>query len=188
MIVGSGDYVIAPSSYDPDTIGPYALSTLLWQAEVSGCGEVWVTRGITISDSIKAGDCVDSTGPYYADAISIVVSVGTVLTITEQSTAFDAALFVFDGTGVPVAQNLDSADTGPNAHLSFTVPATNRYFLFAATQDTAATGAYTLTIAASTTAAASSLAGLAATPSLLSRMPFARLPKLGPLPRSRWFR
>ena len=50
-----------------------------------------------------------------------------------------------------MAFNDDSAATTTNAYLVYQAPATGVYLLFVATTDSAATGAYTLSIAASTT-------------------------------------
>ncbi len=192
-IVAPGNYVIAPSSFDADTVGPYTLSVVSRSQSLTGCEDVWVTRGVTVTDSVTAADCVDGSGKFYADGVAIVAFAGSVLTIAERSTAFDAQVGLYrdvnDGLGTLqfVAANDDSAGIGPDSYLVVTAPFTARYVVFAATADSFATGAYTLAISASATAAGAG-AVAPAVPSVLSVTPFGRPGKLGPLPRSRRFR
>ena len=153
-IVAAGDYLIAPSSYNPLTVGDYTLSALTRPAELTGCGLVWVMRGVAISDSVTAGDCVDTVGgAHYADVVALFLVAGSVLTVSHQSTAFDAALFLRNASGVGVATNNDSANAGttPNAYLVYPVTLSGSYLLFAGTNTASATGAYTLTISTSST-------------------------------------
>jgi hypothetical protein len=155
LIAAPGNYVIAPSSYDPDTTGAYSVSAVTWAPTLAGCAEVWVTRGVTFSDSVTATDCRDYSGTYYADRVYVFAMAGTVLKIAERSTAFDAELFLVDRGGSTVAFNDDSAGIGPNAYLVATVPQSNYYIVFIATAGAGETGAYTLAVDATTTAAAS---------------------------------
>ncbi|HEV8400961.1 MAG TPA: Ig-like domain-containing protein [Gemmatimonadales bacterium] len=157
-IVAPGDYLIAPSSAELSTIGDYTLSVITQQPALAGCEIVWVTRGVDISDSVTTGDCVDSTsGRYYADVVAMRLEAGTTLKVNHRSTAFDAALFLYNGSGIAVASNNDSANAGTttNAFISFPVVTSGFYLLFAGTNDTVATGSYDLSIASTTTAAAS---------------------------------
>jgi hypothetical protein len=177
VIAAPGSYIIAPSAFDPDTTGPYTLSAVSWTPALAGCAEVWVTRGISVADSVTTTDCA-APGPFYADAVSIVAAAGSVLTIAERSTAFDAFLELYLDLGadqnlVFIAGNNDSAGVGPDAFLVATVPQTARYIVFAATADAGRTGAYTLTVSASTTLSGSAFAPL-------------RMPK--GLPRRAWSR
>ena len=153
-ILAMGDYLIAPSSYNPQTIGAYTLSVTTRAAALAGCDIVWATRGVTINDSVTTGDCVDSTasGRFYADAVALYLIAGSVLKISSHSAAFDAALFIHNGQGLQVAANNDSASgITTDAYLAFPVATSGPYLVFAGTNDTLATGAYTLTISASST-------------------------------------
>lgn len=153
-ILATGNYLLAPSSLLQNSTGAYTMAALSRPAALAGCGLVWVMRGVDVSDSVTAGDCVDSTsGVYYADKVAINLDAGSVLTVAERSTAFDAALFLNNAAGTGVAFNDDSANAGTttNAYLVYQAPATGVYLLFVATTDSAATGAYTLSIASSTT-------------------------------------
>lgn len=187
-ILGTGDYVIAPSSFDTGTVGAYTLAAVARQTDLVGCEVVWVTRGIAVSDSVTTNDCVDSTGgPFYADAVALNLEAGSVLTVRHASTAFDAALFLNNAGGAAVASNNDSANAGTttNAYLVFPVALTGSYLLFAGTNVASATGPYTLTISASTTLSGTAQPGGGGRPQVL-RMPPLRMPK--GLPRRGWRR
>lgn len=159
-ILVPGDYLIAPSSYNPLTIGAYTLSVITQQAALAGCGIVWVTRGVTVTDSVTTGDCVDSTGGrFYADAVALFLVAGSVLRVSHHSAAFDAAIFLHNGAGTQVASNNDSAGGTTNAFFAYPVAATGPYLLFAGTNDSLATGAYTLSVSAATTLSGTSQEG-----------------------------
>jgi hypothetical protein len=151
-IVPADNYLIAPSSYLRNIVGTYSVSALARPAELAGCGIVWTTRGVAISDSVVATDCVDSVGGlHYADRVVVWLEAGSVLKVSHRSTAFDAALFRRNSRDSLVASNNDSAATTTNAYLAYTVPQTGGYLVYAATNTASATGAYTLTISSSTT-------------------------------------
>lgn len=151
-IVGTGDYLVAPSSFDSLTTGAYTIAALAKPAELAGCQIIWATRGVDISDSVTTSDCVDSTNAtYYADVAAMRLVAGTVLKVNHRSTAFDAALFLYNGAGILVASNNDSAATTTNAFLSFPVITTGSYLLFVATNDSVSTGAYDVSISSTTT-------------------------------------
>jgi hypothetical protein len=157
-VLAAGDYLLAPSSYNSLTTGAYSMAALTKPVSIAGCNIVWVTRGVDVSDSVTTSDCVDSTsGKHYADVVAMYLVAGTNLKVNHRSTAFDAALFLRNAAGISVASNNDSANAGTttNAFLSFPVVTTGSYLLFVATNDTVATGAYTLSVDASTTAVAS---------------------------------
>jgi len=182
-IVPADAYLVEPSSFLRFATGAYSLSAVARAAGLAGCGLVWATRGVVISDSVTTTDCVDSTGgvQHYADLVAIYLEAGTVLNVSHHSAAFDAALFLHNGAGVSVATNNDSAGVPPNAFIQYTVAQSGVHFLFVATNAASATGPYTLTISSSTT-----LSGSAALqregPQVLRvaplRMPKGRLQRL----------
>jgi hypothetical protein len=172
-IVAPGTYILAPRSFDQDTTGAYDVSVVMRPQTVANCDLVWVTRGVTVTDSITSTDCQD--GPYYADLLVIALEAGSVLTVTERSTAFDAyvSLFRWDvetDAFFNAAANDDSAQGTNDAHLVYTATHTGPYVLLPSTAPVGTTGAYTLTIDAS-----------AAVPAPLRLVPL-RLPKVWPLP------
>jgi hypothetical protein len=156
-ILAAGDYLLAPSSFLRGPVGAYTMAAVTRPAELAGCGIVWVTPGVSVSDSVTAGDCVDTTGGnHYADAVAIGLVAGTVLSVSHHSATFDAALFLRNGQGVTVASNNDSSVATTNAYIAYTVVQSGVYLLFIGTNAVGETGAYDLRIDASTTAAGSS--------------------------------
>jgi hypothetical protein len=199
-IVAPGNYVFAPNSFDALVTGAYSFSAAARSQTVSACALVWVTRGVTVTDSVTAADCsdTDSTGTYYSDGVALIAFSGTVLTITQRSGVFDAFLTVlrYDAAGdslILVAANDDSAGVGPNSHVVVTVPVAAVYFVFAGTSGASATGAYDLAISSSTTASAAAAAPGVGRAGSLPFVPGLRMPKVrgwgsSPLPRGARFR
>lgn len=152
-IVPADAYLVEPSALGRFITGAYTLSAVARAAELAGCGLVWTTRGVVISDSVTTTDCVDSTGgvKHYADIVAMYLEAGTVLKVSHHSAAFDAALFLHNGAGQSVITNNDSAGGTTNAFFSYPVAVSGGYLLFVATNAVSATGPYTLTISSSTT-------------------------------------
>jgi hypothetical protein len=198
VLVAPGSYILAPNSFAAFTTGPYTLSAVTRPQAVGGCEVMWITRGVTLTDSVTTGDCslFDDTGAtHYLDVVGIVAYAGSVLTIAERSTAVDALLSLYrydpvGDSGVLVATNDDSAGLGPNAYLVVSVPLSDVYTLFIGTSGAEETGGYTLAVSSSTTAAGSAAAApVAPLPlGLMSRM--SKLSWMGrnPLPRRVPFR
>jgi hypothetical protein len=155
IILPSGSYVIGPSSFDPGATGPYTMSAVTRPATLGGCELVWLTRGVTVTDAIAQTDCADTAGGTdYFDPAAVWAASGTVLTIAERSTAFDAKLRLYTGAGVLQAENDDSATGNTNSFIAFTVPTTGAYVVFIGTSGVGQTGAYTIDVSASTTLSA----------------------------------
>ena len=180
VIAAAGDYVVGANSYDPGALGAYTLTTTVTPVQADSClYDVFVTRGITTTQAVASTDCVDASGPYYADLYQVVLRSGQSLTVTERSTAFDAELFLFDPNGNYVASDNNSGggSGGTDARLTYQTTTGGDYYIAAATAAVGATGAYMLTIdppAVSATVAQPSLAVLP-----------ARSPHVGTAPMSR---
>src|SRR6266540_1331962 len=84
IILPGNNYIIGASSFDQNITGAYSLTTATRPAAMSGCRQVWVMRGVSVSDSITLSDCADSSAPtHYYDVARIIVYAGTVLQIAE---------------------------------------------------------------------------------------------------------
>ena len=198
VIVAPGSYILAPNSFASFATGPYTLSAVTRTQAVAGCAGMWITRGVTLTDSVTTSDCSlldDTGGTHYLDVVGIVANAGSVLTIAERSTAVDASLILYgyDPVGdsvVLVATNDDSAGLGPNAYMVVSAPLSTVYTLLIGTSGAEETGGYTLAVSSSTTASGSAAAArVAALPlGLMSRM--SKLIGMGrkPLPRGLPFR
>jgi len=157
-IVAPGSYILAPSSYDPYVTGPYTLTATTRPQTLADCELVWLTPGVTITDSLTTTDCTRS-GPFYSDSVALIGYAGSVLTIAQRSAAVNAKLTLyrvineaFDG--IFVASNDDSTAGTTDAFLSVTVPQSAAYILIIGSAGAGETGAYTLEFSSSTPAPA----------------------------------
>ena len=158
IIPGDTSYVIGANTFDPFATGSYTLSSESRPALMNGCRQVWVTRGITVADSIKATDCADSSAtPHYYDVARIVVFSGTVLTLSMKSTTLNPSLVLYQlnpgsYARTLVASNDDSlAGSNTNAFLQYSVTTNNFYDILIGTSAGGETGTYTFEVSASTT-------------------------------------
>lgn len=169
VIVAAGSYLITPTAFGPGTMGDYTLTVYDRPTLLSGCdadvaylsymdpaqhyagsdrSAVWLTRGVSFPESLTPGDCADSTGPYYSDRAFIWLDSGSVLTVREASSDFDAYVTLFGPNGF-VAFNDDSANAPAttNAYLVVQAPVSAAFLLDFGTRDTATAGNYTISIA-----------------------------------------
>jgi hypothetical protein len=155
VILGDGGaFVLAATSYDPDTIGPYTLATAPRATSLAGCQDVWMTPGATFTDTIRATDCGDSTGHF--DRIYMYMQGSDVIKIAERSTVLNSLLTLYNanftlGRFDSVAANDDSATGNPNAYISYTVPVNGWYLLKIGGAAPGDTGEYTLAFSSSVT-------------------------------------
>jgi len=156
----SAPAILGANTYLSGATGPYTLTTAARPQTLGGCAdEVWITRGVSVPENIATTDCPDSTpgGVFYADVAGIIAYDGTVLTISQRSTAIDPflTLFQLDSLGlVGVASSDDSSATNTNAFIQYPVTSTAIYVIVASTSPAAQTGAYTLDVSSSVTASA----------------------------------
>jgi len=157
---GDTTFVIGANSFAPFTTGNYTLTSENRTQALNGCRAVWVTRGISVADSINATDCADSSAtPKNYDVARIVVFAGTVLTLSMHSTTLNPylALYRLDPsqyTRTLVASNDDSVSgAGTNAFLQYAVPANNFYDIVIGTSAGGQSGDYTFAVSRSTTLA-----------------------------------
>ena len=158
IILPGNDYIIGASSFDRLITGAYSLATSTRTSAMNGCRQVWVMRGISVTDSITVADCADSSvTPHYYDVARIVVYAGTVLSIAERSTAINPSLALYQvapDSGYRrhlVASNDDSSATNTNAFIRFNVDTSNIYDVVIGTSAGGETGTYTFTVDTTTT-------------------------------------
>ena len=192
IILPGDTYIIGANSFDTLVTGPYTMIAATRPATMNGCREVWVLRGVTVTDAIATTDCPDTAGGTdYYDVARIVGRVGTVLKIAERSATVNPklTLYSFDpssGTRTLLASNDDSASGNPNSFISYTVTADAFLDVFIGTSAAGETGAYTFDVSASTTLSGAVAEGRGwKAPALLRTTP-SRLPKTWPpLPGAR---
>ena len=145
-----GDYVVAASGYTYDyddntvfgVVGPYSFSSTMTPEDVTGCEDVFITRGVTTSQRIDTTDCEGTFrgSTYFYDQFSIYVTAGQTCTITMSSTEFDTYLEV-----AGVASNDDFGGT-TDSQITFTPTYSGLYAIRAGTYKGGATGSYTLVV------------------------------------------
>jgi len=149
VILGSGgSYVIGATSFDTNSTGTYALVSKTRPTTVAGCADVWMTPGATITDTIRASDCADTTS-HFSDRIFMYMQTSDVINIAERSTVINPLLRLYNANFVlqrfdSVAANDDSSAGNTNAYISYTVPTEGWYLLQVGTLAANDTGEYTL--------------------------------------------
>ncbi|MEX2156011.1 MAG: hypothetical protein WD773_04130 [Gemmatimonadales bacterium] len=163
IILPGDTYVIGSNSFDARATGPYTMTAVTRPATMNGCRAVWVLRGVTVTDTITTADCPDTAaGTDYHDVARMILSAGTVLTISERSTALNPKLTLFqvddsqfgpdgDYLRTEVATNDDSTPGNLTSFIAYSVPVTSIYDVFIGTSAAGETGAYTFDVSASTT-------------------------------------
>jgi len=160
ILTGDTTYLIGANSFDRFTTGGYTVSTVARSAAMNGCRQVWVVRGVTVSDSITNSDCADSTAtPRRYDVARMVVlgsAAGSVLTLSARSTVINPTLTLYrvgnNYARTLVASNDDSlAGSNTNAFIQYSVTDTSVFDILISTSATGETGAYTFGVSASTT-------------------------------------
>ena len=166
VILPGGSYVIGANSFNQFSTGAYTMTTVGRPSAMNGCRQVWVSRGVTVSDSLTAAtDCADSSvsPPRYYDVARVQLVQGSVLTISAHSTVINPSLTLHrildlnNYTRSQVAQNDDSAAGNPNAFIKYTVPvnASGPYDILIGSSAPGETGAYTFDVSAAATSARS---------------------------------
>jgi hypothetical protein len=143
VLMPSGNYVVAPGSFDPNVTGPYTLGSTQTNPDINNCEEAFVVKGISAAQTLTTTDCLNSG--FYSDDVFITVYAGQTVTITMQSSAFDAYLEVYSSSGL-VASNNNQSSATTNAQIVFTATTTDVYLIAPTTAAAGATGAYTLII------------------------------------------
>ena len=158
---GDTTFVIAANSFAPFVTGNYTLTSENRTQPMNGCRAVWVTRGISIADSINVADCSDSSATakhYDVGRIGLVLA-GTVLTLSMHSTSLNPYLALYrlnraDYSRTLVMSNDDSIPGSfTNAFIQYTVPANNFYDIVIGTSAGGESGDYTFAVSRSTTLA-----------------------------------
>ena len=160
-VIFPGDsYVIGANSFDKLSTGAYSLNVATRPATLNGCRQVWVTRGVTVTDAISAADCADSAAtPHHYDVARIIALSGTVLTMSVHSAAMNPALALYSVSGANYDRTLavandDSTPGNPTAYISYTVPASAVFDVLISGSSPTDSGAYTFDVSSSTTASA----------------------------------
>jgi hypothetical protein len=156
IILPGDTYIIGANSFRRFAVGSYSLSTVARPAAMNGCRQVWVARGVSVSDSITTTDCSDTAATYY-DVARMVVYGGTVLTISATSPTMNPALALYQLTidtayvRTLVASNDDSTAATTKAFIQYPVGTSSYFDILIKTSTAGETGPYTFDVSASLT-------------------------------------
>lgn len=147
LILKAGSYALGVSSVATSPSGPLRLIAGDDPSAVSGCLPIWVTTGITTTQTISGVDC--TTGPlgsnYFSHSYLSVILGGHELKLTEYSTGFTPQVLVSGQSGATLGTStLDT--TGTSALLDYVPGADVALLLWVGSSDQRGFGQYTLTI------------------------------------------
>lgn len=158
ILPGDTSYILGANSFDPFTTGTYTLSSETRTTMMNGCRQVWVVRGVTVTDSVKTTDCADTSAiTKYYDVARIVVLAPSVITLRMTSADLNPLLALYQLNPSTYARALvqsndDSAGAATTtAFIQYSVTTNNFYDIIIGTSTGGETGAYTFEVASSTT-------------------------------------
>ena len=145
FLVDGVDYRFGATTFGSFETGAYTFSSAPATPDVTGCEEAWVVRGVTLNQTIAAGDCTAGAGQ--ADVYSFVLPPNQSATIRMTSTAVDAFLHLesrFDG----LLLEDDNSGGGTDARIVMPGdPSIGRIVdIWAGTAAAGQSGAYTFTV------------------------------------------
>jgi hypothetical protein len=147
LIATAGAYVVAVNTLAPAPSGPLRLVAMADTSAIRGCLPVWVTKGITTTQTITGSDC--TTGPlgptYYSHTFLTVVLGGGELKVTEHASGFTPQVVLVDRSGATLGTSALDA-SGTNALLDYSPGLPSALLMWVGSADALALGQYTLTI------------------------------------------
>lgn len=147
LLLAPGTYRLAVNSYNSSPSGPFSVIATRDTTALHGCNPLWVTPGITTTQTITGADCnLGPTGTSYLYHLYLfMIQVGGELKLTEHSTGFSPEVLVVSQSGATVATSaLDS--TGTSAAVDYVPAGQDALLLWVGSSDTHQLGTYTLTI------------------------------------------
>jgi hypothetical protein len=148
-LLAPGSYTLIANTLRPGTTGDYTLSSSQVSSSIENCGDIFISRGVTTDQTLSATDC--ATGGFLSDDVFVFIGAGESITVSMNSTDFDAYLEIYARPGVLVKSNDDKDGTTTNAQLTYTSTSPfGDYYLISPTSKLSgapgATGAYTLIV------------------------------------------
>ena len=160
---GSGQFIVGPSfvtSYVGDRGGAYHLTAKSWSGAVTSCQDVYAVNGTSTNQQLDNDDCAATTSRNHSDRVFVMLKPGETITVSMNSSVFDAKLEMEDGYGSVVATD-DNSGGGTNARLTYTAPANgasvDTYAIYATSVLANGAGAYSLAVAVAPAAGPSSM-------------------------------
>lgn len=144
-----GEYRVYATSYQPGEAGAYSLSAAQATGEAattstaSTGGRPSFETGIDFSGDLSASDETLDNGKY-ADAYTFLGRRGDRISVTLESSAFDAYLMMI-GPDDNLIENDDGPDGSTNSRIDLTLPADGEYTIGVTSYNAGETGAYRFT-------------------------------------------
>lgn len=145
MMLGAGTYGLAVNPVNMGQAGAFSLTTSTDSSPVAGCAPIWVTIGITTTQTITTGDCTQGpagTG-YYTHSYAVVLLQSQEVNITEASTDFPPGVLLA-GQGNTEVSTIDGA--GTTASISSVIITQGAYTIWTGSSSSGQTGKYTLQV------------------------------------------
>ncbi|HVO36025.1 MAG TPA: hypothetical protein VMT21_10690 [Gemmatimonadales bacterium] len=145
MMLGAGGYQIFVVPYHEGQRAQYTLLAVTDTSAVGGCGAVWVTPGITTTQTISHADCTQGPGGSnsFTHVYGLLLRSGQSVVFSEHSTSLAPGMTLTgpDGTEPSTADSL-----GTTALLTTTVGSQGAYRLWVGSTSAGQVGSYTLQI------------------------------------------
>ena len=144
VMLAPAAYQIAVRDSIQGTQGPYRLSVTADTAPAAGCGVIWITPGISTTQTLTNSDCVASSSgtTHYYHHYELVMLFAQATTFTDTSNAYSPSMTLFQSNGSSVTSTLDS--TGAVATITAFAQAADYYQLWVGTAAALKTGSYKL--------------------------------------------
>ncbi len=145
-LLGPGSYVVTANNYDPGITGAFTLGAEVWSGEMANCQAVFVTPGITSSQTMDNSSCFDTSTGQEFDFVGLYLNQGEQVQIDMTSAAFDPELQLYSvATGALLVQN-DNGGGGTSARLTYTAPGSDLYVIQLTSPNASQTGAYNFSV------------------------------------------
>ena len=144
VISAAGTRIVGARAVGPETMGDYTLR--VQAATPSGCGPVFIERGVSTTQQLETTDCYYLSydyNPVYRDEMLIYMRAGSVIVVDASSAAFTPILNALTPGGSFIGQPCIDQDA---TSCQFPVQEAGYYTLVLSTLEENAVGAYTLTI------------------------------------------
>jgi Big-like domain-containing protein len=146
VILGPGSYVVSANNFEPGVTGPFSLTAESWTGELQSCEDVYVTPGITSSQTMTS-ECGNQSTGQYADVVGLYLNQGEQVQIDMVSAAFDPQLELYAATSGTLVLRDDNGGGGTSARITYTASSDDLYIIVLTSPNAGRTGAYTLSVA-----------------------------------------
>lgn len=145
MMLGAGGYQFSVIPINLGQKAKYSLVAVLDASPVAGCNPIWVTAGITTTQTITHSDCTQ--GPsgtnFFTHVYTLLLRSGQDLNFSEYSTSLAPGMALNGPDGL---ENSAADSLGTTASISTTVGSQGTYRLWVGSSSAGQVGTYTLKI------------------------------------------